>query len=178
MLMPNAVRVLSILAAFMFMAPPTLTAQTGSLQGEALTDWAAMKDRIIKIADAMPEDTFDYRSTPEQRTYGEQILHIAGANVGFLGTLGGQAPAPTMSREATAKAEILQALADSFDYGTALIEEQTDETMVGVVDARFFGESTRARVISFLLGHTWDVYGQMAVYLRLNGIVPPASQTP
>ena len=43
---------------------------------------------------------------------------------------------------------------------------------------QFLGPSSRARVIYFLLGHTWDIYGQMAVYLRLNGLVPPASQRP
>lgn len=41
---------------------------------------------------------------------------------------------------------------------------------------KFMGPSSRARIISFLVGHTWDIYGQMAVYLRLNGRVPPASQ--
>jgi len=40
------------------------------------------------------------------------------------------------------------------------------------------GPSSKARVIYFLLGHTWDIYGQMAVYLRLNGIVPPRSDRP
>ena len=41
---------------------------------------------------------------------------------------------------------------------------------------KFMGPSSRARIIAFLAGHTWDIYGQMAVYLRLNGQVPPASQ--
>jgi hypothetical protein len=43
---------------------------------------------------------------------------------------------------------------------------------------RFLGPSSRARIVYFLIGHTWDIYGQMAVYLRLNGKVPPASQRP
>ncbi len=45
-------------------------------------------------------------------------------------------------------------------------------------DYQFLGPSTRARVLSFLIGHSWDIYGQMVVYLRLNGAVPPASQRP
>ena len=49
---------------------------------------------------------------------------------------------------------------------------------VGTVQAMFLGPSTRARVVYFAMGHTWDTYGQMAVYLRLNGLVPPASQRP
>jgi hypothetical protein len=43
---------------------------------------------------------------------------------------------------------------------------------------QFLGPSSKARVIYFLIGHTWDIYGQMAVYLRLNGIVPPRSDRP
>jgi len=74
----------------------------------------------------------------------------------------------------------IKAMDDSFDYGTALIKEQTDQTMLQAAPMapRFLGASSRARIVYFLIGHTWDIYGQMAVYLRLNGKVPPASQRP
>jgi hypothetical protein len=72
----------------------------------------------------------------------------------------------------------IKAMSDFFDYGTALLNEQTDQTMLQPVMAPFIGASSRARVYSFLIGHTWDIYGQMAVYLRLSGGVPPASQRP
>jgi uncharacterized damage-inducible protein DinB len=154
-------------------------AQPANLNAELLKDWTDQKTMMMKIADAMPEDKFSYKSTPAQRDYGQQILHIAGGNVAYLRFLGSKAPAPAINRTATAKAEILKALADSFDYGTALIKEQTDQSMMETVQTnQFLGPSSRARVIYFLLGHTWDIYGQMAVYLRLNGLVPPASQRP
>jgi hypothetical protein len=50
--------------------------------------------------------------------------------------------------------------------------------MLQMVDVPFLGPSSRARVYTFLIGHTWDLYGQLAVYLRLQGHVPPASQRP
>jgi uncharacterized damage-inducible protein DinB len=154
-------------------------AQSANLNAELLKDWNDQKAMMMKIADAMPEAKFSYKSTPAQRDYGQQILHIAGGNVIYLGFLGGKASAPAINRTATAKSEILKALADSFDYGTALIKEQTDQSMLQMVQTnQFLGPSSRARVIYFLLGHTWDIYGQMAVYLRLNGLVPPASQRP
>jgi uncharacterized damage-inducible protein DinB len=82
--------------------------------------------------------------------------------------------------KATARAEILKTLEDSFDFGTAALKEQTDQTMLAQAEStrfdRFMGPSTRARVVSYVMGHTWDIYGQMVVYLRLNGITPPASQ--
>jgi hypothetical protein len=154
-------------------------AQSATLNAELLKDWTDQKALMMKIADAMPEEKFSYKSTPPQRDFGQQILHVAGGNVMYLQFFGGKAAAPTINRAATAKAPILKALSDSFDYGTALIKEQTDQSMMQTVQTnQYLGVSSRARVIYFLLGHTWDIYGQMAVYLRLNGVVPPASQRP
>ena len=70
-------------------------------------------------------------------------------------------------------------MADSYDWGTALLKEQTDATVIQTVSApAFLGPSTRARIFWFRRGgHSMDIYGQMAVYLRLNGVVPPASRT-
>jgi uncharacterized damage-inducible protein DinB len=156
-------------------------AQSVSLQRDALNDWTSQKDTMMKISEAMPADRYGYKSTPPQRSFGEQILHVAEANVIQMGRLGFKDKAPAINMKATSKAEILQALSDSFDYGTAALREQNDQTMLQMADASRFsfgGPSTRARVVFFVIGHTWDIYGQMAVYLRLNGIVPPASQRP
>ena len=61
---------------------------TQTLSGDVLADWQRMKQIMMGIADAMPEDQFDYASTPEQRTFGEQILHVAGGNVMLMGLRG------------------------------------------------------------------------------------------
>ena len=82
--------------------------------------------------------------------------------------------------KASAKTDVLTSLERSFDFGTAALEQQTDQTMLATAETtrfdRFMGPSTRARVVYYVIGHTWDIYGQMVVYLRLNGITPPASQ--
>jgi uncharacterized damage-inducible protein DinB len=159
-----------------------LAAQTPSVQANALADWSSQKDMLMKLANAMPEEKFGFKPTPPQRSYGEQILHIAEANVIQMGRLAAKAPAPAVNMKATSKAEILKALEDSFDYGIAVLKEQTDQTMVQPAETtrfdRFMGPSTRVRVVSYVMGHTWDIYGQMVVYVRLNGITPPASQRP
>ena len=156
-----------------------LSAQSATLNAELLKDWTDQKTLMMKIAEAMPKEKFSYKSTPPQRDYGQQILHVAGGNTMYLGFFGGKASPPAINRSATGKAEILKALSDSFDYGTALIKEQTEQSMMQTIQTNgYLGPSSRARVIYFLLGHTWDIYGQMAVYLRLNGVVPPASQRP
>ena len=108
-------------------------AQSSILNRELLKDWVDMKDTMMKLANEMPEAKYPFKTTPAQRDFGQQVLHVAGGNVMNLSFLHGKAVPPAINR---------------------------------------------ARVIYFLLGHCWDIYGQMVVYLRLNGGVPPASQRP
>ena len=170
------------LGLVVFESSPHGQAAVPPLKAEALRDWIGMKDRMMKIADAMPPEEFGYKSTPPQRSYGEQIMHVVTVNNNVLQLLRPTTPRPVTNPSASTKAEILKALADSFDWGTVTLREQTDDTMAHVEQVpdvlKFLGPSTRSRLVSFLLGHTWDIYGQMAVYLRLNGLVPPASATP
>jgi uncharacterized damage-inducible protein DinB len=162
---------------------PEQTAAAPALNSQVLmqlrSDWQAQKDMMMRIADAMPESKFSYKSTPPQRSYGEQIMHVASSNVELLKILGGNAAAPGFTTEsAKTKADILKALGDSYDYGTALMNELSEVTVLEPVkdSPPFLGPASHARIIWTLLAHSMDIYGQMAVYLRLNGIVPPASR--
>jgi len=176
--MKRLIAIVGIATALAGLAP-TAHAQTASLQSELLKDWTELKPVMMAIAAAMPEEKFTYKSTPAQRDYGQQIMHVAAGNMMYLRFFGGKAVAPAFNSNAKSKAEILQALAASFDFGEALIREQSDASMLQTVQTnQFLGRSSKARVIYFLIGHTWDIYGQMAVYLRLNGIVPPRSDRP
>jgi uncharacterized damage-inducible protein DinB len=165
------------LAATAVVARPA--AQTASIKNDFVQDWQGQKDTLVKIAQAMPEDKFSFKPTPAQRSFGEHVMHIAQVNMMFLQMLKANAPAPKVNMSATSKADRIKAMSDTFDYGLAILREQTDQTMVGGVQGPpFMGFSTRARMFEFLVGHTQDTYGQMVVYLRLNGGVPPASQRP
>ena len=177
--MRQMMRASFVFACAALAASPAL-AQKADVKAEVMNDWAAMKAAMVKITAEMPEDKFGYKSTPAQRNYGEQALHVAFANLNFLKTLGGKTPAPVVDLKATSKAAIITGLEASFDYGTAVLNEQTADSMLEQIKVPPFmgGLSSRARVVNFLIGHAWDTYGQMAVYLRLNGHVPPASQRP
>jgi len=154
-------------------------AQTASLKGDFLKEWASQKSTLVKIAEAMPAEKFSFKATPAQRDFGGHVMHIAQINVMVLKTLGGTAKEPVINDKATSKADTIKFMSESFDYGTALLNEQTDQSMAAsVAGPPWMGPSTRARIIAFLIGHTQDTYGQMVVYLRLNGLVPPASQRP
>ncbi len=170
---------LAFLAFETAFAVPGAHAQSSPLRAELLKDWNEQKAIMLAIADAMPAEKFSYKTTPPQRDYGQQILHVANGNVVYLRFMGATAPAPAIAGNAAGKTEILKALADAYDFGTAVINEQTDQSLMQTVTTNtFLGPSSRARVIYFLLGHTWDIYGQMAVYLRMNGITPPRSLRP
>ena len=171
-------RILAMTLVGLALAAPA-AAQTASLRDELLKDWLELKQTMHALAEAMPGDRYTFKATPPQRDFGQQVVHVATANVLNLAFLRGTAKPPTIDRTATTKEAAIQAMDASFDHGAALIREQTDATLMQVVETnRFLGPSSRARVIYFLLGHTWDIYGQMVVYLRLNGGTPPASQRP
>lgn len=156
-------------------APPCAT-----LSCDILSDWQRTANQMIGIADRMPEDKWSYKSTPAQRTFGEQVMHIAQTDVQIIGALGAKATAPAVDAKAAAsKAESMAALRASFAYGEAAVKEFTDQQWLERISGLFMGPSVaRLRVLYFDLGHSQDIYGQMAVYLRLNGLVPPASDRP
>jgi uncharacterized damage-inducible protein DinB len=166
---------LAVMVVAVLGAARAVPAQT--LAADMLKDFQQQKAQIVAIADAMPEAMFGYKSTPAQRSYGEQVMHIVQVQQGLLGTLGAKTPAPTINMKATSKADIMTALNQSYTYGEAVFKEFNDAAWTTtVMGPRFIGEATRVRIANFVMTHTMDIYGQMVVYLRLNGIVPPASR--
>jgi uncharacterized damage-inducible protein DinB len=115
------------------------------------------------------------RFKPTLHNFGERVMHIVQVNTGIFRALGGKTPAPMINMEARQKADVMKALQQSFDYGDALIKEFNDQQLIErVMPPRFMGPTaSRARIIYFLMIHTEDIYGQMVVYLRLNGVTPP-----
>jgi uncharacterized damage-inducible protein DinB len=177
--MNRALRIFVVVCLAMVVTMPSATAQTATLKSDLLNSWLAVRDTMMKLADAMPEEKFVYKPTAPEQTFGERLLHVADGNRIGMGMLGAKTTSPVIDMRATRKADILQALAASYDFGAAVIQDQTDQSLVETVRTLpFLGPTTRARVIWFELEHAWDIYGQLVVYLRLNGSVPPASQRP
>ena len=155
-------------------AAPTIT----TLAGDVQADWAIHKELLVNAADAMPDDKFGYKPTPAQRSYGEQIMHVVQINQFVAGVLG-KTPAPAVNLKAATKAEVTTALRQSMDYWEVVLKEFTDQQLnerVAVPPGPLGLSASRQRAIYWCMQHNWDIYGQMVVYLRLNGIVPPASR--
>jgi uncharacterized damage-inducible protein DinB len=150
-----------------------------NLACDVQSDWARSAAQLLAIADAMPEDKWTYKATPAQRSFGEQVMHIVTVDQRLLAGLGAKTPAPQINLEATTKADVMAALRSSMQYGEAAIKEFDDQGLLERVPGIFLGPSaSRVRLINFSMAHSQDIYGQMVVYLRLNGIVPPASNRP
>lgn len=168
-------------------APPTAGRSLPSVMGacsnlscEVLNDWARNNALAALAAGAMPEDKYGFKPVPEEQSFGERVLHIAQVNVMLLQGLGAKTPAPALDPKATSKAAAMAALQKAGDYGTAVIKEFSEQQLMERVASPFFmgPMSTRQRIIYFLMMHNQDTYGQLVVYLRLNGITPPASRQP
>jgi uncharacterized damage-inducible protein DinB len=155
-------------------AAPAITTLSGDIQA----DWTRTRGLITGIVDAMPDDKFGFKPTPAQQTFAERVLHVATTDVFVLQALGGKTAAPMVNTKAATKAELLAALKQTFDYGDALIKEFSDQQWVErVTPPPFMGPSaSRLRIIYFDMQHSEDMYGQFVVYVRLNGVTPPASR--
>jgi uncharacterized damage-inducible protein DinB len=134
-------------------------------------DWAAQKKRMLELADAMPAEKYEFKATPPQRTFGEQLHHLAEAHVRMLKALdpAGRVPAPAIEKD-YGKAAVMSMLESAYDYGDAVLEAHQ-----GALGERR-GEATPARTVWSAMLNAMNHYGQCVVYLRLNDIVPPASR--
>jgi uncharacterized damage-inducible protein DinB len=155
---------------------PACTTVACDVQG----DWARNYALLIGVAEAMPADKYTAKPTPAQQTFGERLMHVADIDVKLLSTLGGKTPVPAINAKATAKADIVAALRQASEYGSALLKEFNDQQLAErVTSMPFMGPTaSRLRIIYFAMTHSQDIYGQLVVYLRLNGITPPASNRP
>jgi uncharacterized damage-inducible protein DinB len=155
---------------------PACTTVACDVQG----DWGRTYGLLIGEAEAMPEDKFGFKPTPAQQSFGERLMHVAMIDLKLVSTLGGKTPAPMVNPKAASKADIVAALRQVNDYGAAVIKEFNDQQLAErVASLPFMGPTaSRLRIINFSMSHSQDIYGQLVVYLRLNGITPPASNRP
>jgi uncharacterized damage-inducible protein DinB len=130
---------------------------------------------VTKSADQMPEADYAFKATPEVRSFGQILGHIADANYMFCSAVLGEAnPMPGVEKTKTTKAEITAALKSSYDYcGRAYAIADAD---TGAKLTLFKQEFTRASALLLNLTHNWEHYGNMVTYLRLKGQVPPSSK--
>lgn len=139
-----------------------------------------LSEEVISAAEAMPGDKYDFVPTAGKfdgvRSFGAEVQHIAEANYMFFSGFGlSGAPDDAHLKSLKSKDELVQALKDSFDFAQKGVDTMTAQNAFMTVSGGPM-KMTRAGFATVCLSHSMDHYGQMVEYLRMNGIVPPASQ--
>jgi DinB family protein len=150
-----------------------------------------LEKEFVDAADAMPEDKFKFAPTQGEfkgvRDFGTQVKHVAHTNFQvFAGILGEKLPDNVKPDEdngpasMTSKADIMKYLKDSFAMGHRAMATLTEANLTQRLSPNPFGGNgpgpTRLGIANLTLWHSFDHYGQMVEYLRMNGIIPPASR--
>ena len=163
---------------------PAFMGPCSNLVCEIENDWSRNNVLIYGLANAMPDEKYTYKPTPAQQSFGERVLHVAQVNLMLLQALGAKTPAPSIDMKATSKASSISAVQSVGEYGAAVIREFGEQGLMARIDSPgplgwFMGpQISRQRVLYFLMTHSQDTYGQLVVYARMNGIIPPASRQP
>lgn len=142
---------------------------------------SGIEQEFVSAAEAMPEDKFDFAPPATLgefkgvRSFGAQVKHVAESNYYFFGgpnsTEADVKAKGEVIEKLTSKADIIKALKDSLAQAHAYVDGITPENSFVMT-----ANGTRGGMAAFGIAHMMDHYGQMVVYLRMNGIVPPASR--
>ncbi len=149
-----------------------------------------VEKEVLEAAEAMPEDKFDF--SPEKlnipgsdykgvRTFGEQLKHIAASNYLIWSPITGEKPPDNVNDgkgpdNMKAKADIIKYVKDSFAFGHKSVATLNSSNLVEPITSKSGRPTTRLFLATFAPAHCFDHYGQMIEYLRMNGVVPPASR--
>jgi hypothetical protein len=133
---------------------------------------------MVAAADLMPAEKYNFKPTPEMNTFGHLTMHIAQSNNFLCSKISGVAAPDIKVTDTDAKDKLVSALKASFEYCTTALAN-VDDSKLGEPMALFGNRpASRAAALIALSDDWYDHYGTQAVYLRLNGILPPTAQPP
>lgn len=163
-------------ACFLGAGPRAAWAQSNSISADLKGDYQGIRDYFTRAAEKMPEAKYGFRPSPDVRTFGQVVAHVADDQYNLC------APAKREVRKAayteientlSSKADLVRALKEGFAYCDGAYDALTDASGAEVVKS---GRMTRFAMLNWNLWHTWEHYGNLVVYLRMNGLVPPTSE--
>jgi uncharacterized damage-inducible protein DinB len=153
----------------------TSQAQVSQLITELKQNYNGQKNTLTRAAAEMPEADYSFKATPAIRTYGEMVVHVAEVQMALCGMASGEQKRIS-NPKATSKADVEADLKEAFEACDPVYEGLTDKDATEM--AKFFGGRERSKfgILDFAVMHDNEMYGQMVIYLRLKGLVPPSSQ--
>jgi uncharacterized damage-inducible protein DinB len=154
------------------------TAPSYDMKAQAALDLDGVNKKVISLAQALPQDKYNWRPSPDSRSFAEVFLHVSGERYFILGLMGAAPPAgfdgKTYEKSTTDKARIIDELTKSGDY--------TQKTIAGMANADYAKllpklgpQANEGDVIYILVADAHEHLGQLVAYARVNGIVPPWS---
>jgi uncharacterized damage-inducible protein DinB len=184
-------RLLMLAFVFAYVILPAASAQatdagypdelSSSLAGSAKAMHAMIRRDLAEAAENMPADEYGFRPTPQVRTFGQIIGHLVDANFFFCSQAAGEKPAATADyQQITDKAALVKALKDSLVFCDRVYAATTDANFVQPMEiAHVVGtgstNTVRGAVLMYNITHNNEHYGNLAVYMRLKGHVPPST---
>jgi uncharacterized damage-inducible protein DinB len=162
--------------ALLSLAPALAQSPANPLSSGAKGIYTLVKNYIVGAAEKMPESNYEFRPTPDVRTFGQLVGHVADAQYLFCSTvLGEKNPAPGIEKGKSSKADLVPALKDAFAYCDKAYDGMTDAHAADMV--KFFGrDQTKLAGLFFNAAHNDEHYGNMVTYMRIKGLVPPSSE--
>ncbi|MDP8983176.1 MAG: DinB family protein [Acidobacteriota bacterium] len=146
---------------------------------EVRTDYKRVRDVFIRAAEKMPEANYGFKPSPDVRTFGQTVAHVADDQYNLC------APAKNETRKAaytaiedtvSKKADLVMALKEAFEYCDGAYDALTAASGAEQVKVGKTRMRSRFAMLNWNLWHTWEHYGGIAVYLRMNGLIPPTSE--
>ncbi|MGI8962670.1 MAG: DinB family protein [Bryobacteraceae bacterium] len=144
------------------------------LSGEIKQSYQTVKNNIMKSAEEMPEENYSFKPTPDIRSFGQVLGHVAESQMRTCSAIMGEQKSMAAASKAS-KAELVTALHDAFAQCDKVYETATDADAANMIKTPH-GQRTKLGALVANTTHDTEQYGILAVYLRLKGLVPPSSK--
>jgi len=159
-------------------SPISVWAQSDSLSANVKRDYRSIRDFFIRAAEKMPEENYAFKPSPDVRSFGQQVAHVADDQYNLCSPAKGETRKDAYTHiedTLSKKTELVAALKDAFAYCDGAYDALTDASGAETVKMGKM-ETTRFEMLNWNLWHTWEHYGNVVVYLRMKGLVPPTSE--
>jgi len=170
-------RISRMIVMVMLASACTLQAQDANpISANLKQSWTNIRDLLVKMADRMPDENYRFKPTPDVQDFGQRMAHVIGFNVRACTLLQGAQKNITFTATPS-KAEVAAAMKQANDACDSVFNSLTDADVLKTIDTGRGGQRLKLALIEGnVLEHSQEVYGYMAVYMRLKGIVPPSSE--
>jgi uncharacterized damage-inducible protein DinB len=167
-------RIGTLLVSVVWLAATQSVTAQASFLAPLKTQWDNTRALVEGLVAQVPEDLYDFRPTPEVRSFREQFTHLIDENYRFMAQAAGETPPLEKSaiEQLKGRDEILQALKDSYDYGAKVWMDMTEHKAMELIPGRGGQQQQRWAPILVQIIDNMNHYGNLVVYVRLKGMVP------